>query len=204
MNSTWCTVGDVMTHAVVAVGRDADFREIAETLQKWQVGAVPVPTGDGRVVGVVSEADLLTAQDREPETCTGMTAGVMMTAPAVTVHPDGPIAEAGRSMARMHLKRLPVVDAEDCLVGVVSRGDLLKVHLRGDEELAGQVRFELVAALHPADASGIDVRADDGRITLSGTLPGTLPGTETAGLLEHLVRGVPGVVDAEVRLGAPA
>ncbi|MEV7182306.1 CBS domain-containing protein [Kitasatospora sp. NPDC093679] len=200
MNSTWYTVGDVMTHAVVAVGRDADFREIADTLQQWQVSAVPVLTGDGRVIGVVSEADLLTAQDREPATYPGMTAGAMMTAPAVTVHPDSPIAEAGRSMARMHLKRLPVVDAEDCLVGIVSRGDLLKVHLREDTELAGQVRFELIAALRPADASGLRVHADDGRITLSGTLPDTA----TAALLEHLVKGVPGVVDAEVRLGVPA
>ncbi|MFD0526523.1 CBS domain-containing protein [Kitasatospora arboriphila] len=200
MNDTWSTVGDVMTHAVVAVGRDADFREIADTLQQWQVSAVPVLTGDGRVIGVVSEADLLTAQDREPETYQGMTAGGMMTALAVTVHPDSPIAEAGRSMARMHLKRLPVVDAEDCLVGIVSRGDLLKVHLREDKELAGQVRFELIAALHPADASGLDVQAEDGRITLSGTLPDTA----TAALLEHLVKGVPGVVDAEVRLGVPA
>ncbi|MCU7826481.1 CBS domain-containing protein [Kitasatospora sp. DSM 101779] len=200
MNSTWYTVGDVMTHAVVAVGRDADFREIAETLQQWQVSAVPVLAGDGRVIGVVSEADLLTAQDREPETYRGMTAGAMMTAPAVTVHPDSPIAEAGRSMARMHLKRLPVVDAEDCLVGIVSRGDLLKVHLREDGELAGQVRFELIAALHPADASGLHVTAEEGRITLSGTLPDKA----TAALLEHLVKGVPGVVDAEVRLGVPA
>ncbi|MEW1908108.1 CBS domain-containing protein [Kitasatospora sp. NPDC085895] len=200
MNDTWNTVGDVMTHAVIAVGRDADFREIADTLQQWQISAVPVLTGDGRVIGVVSEADLLTAQDREPETHRGMTAGGMMTAPAVTVHPDSPIAEAGRSMARMHLKRLPVVDAEDCLVGIVSRGDLLKVHLREDAELAGQVRFELIAALRPADASGLRVHADDGRITLSGTLPDTA----TAALLEHLVKGVPGVVDAEVRLGVPA
>jgi CBS-domain-containing membrane protein len=93
-----------------------------------------------------------------------------MSASAVTVHADSPTAEAARAMARNHLKRLPVVDTEGCLIGVVSRSDLLKVHLRTDEELADQVRFELLAVLHPDQASAIDVRAEEGRITLTGTV----------------------------------
>ncbi|MFD9123346.1 CBS domain-containing protein [Kitasatospora sp. NPDC059571] len=198
--ATYETVRDVMTHAVTAVGRDEGFRDIARTLQHWGVSAVPVLTGDGRVIGVVSEADLLLAREHEPETYTGLTAGALMSAPAVTVHPDSPLAEAGRAMARRHFKRLPVVDDEDCLVGIVSRGDLLKVHLRDDDDLAGQVRFELIAALSPPDPAAIDVRAQDGRIVLSGTLPDTT----AAALLQKLVRAVPGVVDVEVRLAAPA
>jgi CBS domain-containing protein len=192
----WNSVADVMTHAVVAVGRDATYREILNMLQEWKVSAVPVLTGDGRVVGVVSEADLLLAGERDPRHAPKMTAGQLMTAPAVCVHPESPTAQAARAMAREHLKRLPVVDAEGMLVGIVSRGDLLKVHLRADEELADQVRFELLAVLRPQQASDVDVRAEEGRITLTGTLPdrSALP------VLERLVRAVPGVVDVEVRL----
>ncbi|MCX4755733.1 CBS domain-containing protein [Kitasatospora purpeofusca] len=200
MTRTPDTVADVMTRAVVAVGRDADFREVAETLRRWQVSAVPVLTGDGRVIGVVSEADLLIARDRDGERADALTAGRMMSVPAVTVHPGSPLAEAGRVMARGHLKRLPVVDGEDYLVGVVSRGDLLKVHLADDRDLADRVRFELAAALGPATAVEAGVHAEDGRITLSGTLPDAL----SVPVLERLVRSVPGVVGVEVRLGAPA
>ncbi|MFI8458539.1 CBS domain-containing protein [Kitasatospora sp. NPDC085464] len=155
--------------------------------------------GDGRVVGVVSEADLLAAEDREKGNTDGLTAAGLMSAPVVSVHATSPTAEVARAMARGHFKRLPVVDAEDCLIGIVSRSDLLKVHLRTDEDLADQVRFELLAVLKPEHASAVDVRAEEGRITLSGTLPDAslLP------VMERLVRAVPGVVDADVRLVAP-
>ncbi|MFF0414212.1 CBS domain-containing protein [Kitasatospora sp. NPDC004745] len=200
MISAPSTVADVMTHAVVAVGRGADFREVADTLQRWRVSAVPVLTGDGRVVGVVSEADLLTARDRDGERADALTAGRMMSVPAVTVHPGSPLNEAARAMARGHLKRLPVVDDEDYLVGIVSRGDLLKVYLDDDRELADRVRFELVATLGPAAAVNTDVRSENGRITLSGDLPDAL----SAPVLARLVRSVPGVVGVELRLAAAA
>ncbi|MFI6445675.1 CBS domain-containing protein [Kitasatospora sp. NPDC050543] len=200
MTRQWNTVGEVMTHAVVAVGRDATFREILDTLQQWKISAVPVLAGDGRVIGVVSEADLLTTQDREPERVEAFTAGQMMSEPAVTVHAESSTAEAGRAMARGHLKRLPVVDDEGFLVGIVSRSDLLKVHLRTDEDLAGQVKFELLAVLHPTQAGAVEVRAEEGRITLTGTLPDA----SAVPVLERLVRAVPGVVDVDVRAVAPA
>ncbi|MGW3075771.1 MULTISPECIES: CBS domain-containing protein [unclassified Kitasatospora] len=200
MSRTPSTVADVMTHAVVAVGRDADFREVTDTLQRWRVSAVPVLTGDGRVIGVVSEADLLAAGDRDGARAAALTAGRMMSVPAVTVHPGSPLNEAARAMARGHLKRLPVVDEEDYLVGIVSRGDLLKVYLEDDRELADRVRFELVATLGPGAGVGTDVRSEDGRITLTGELPDAV----SAAVLERLVGSVPGVVGVEVRLAAPA
>ncbi|MEU8922352.1 CBS domain-containing protein [Kitasatospora sp. NPDC048545] len=200
MTGTPSTVADVMTHAVVAVGRDADFRDIADTLRRWRISAVPVLTGDGRVVGVVSEADLLVARDRDGERADALTAGRMMSVPAVTVHPGSPLNEAARAMARGHLKRLPVVDGQHYLVGIVSRGDLLKVYPGDDRELADRVRFELAAALGPRAAVDTGVRSENGRITLTGAPPGTL----SAPLLERLVRAVPGVVGVELRLAAPA
>lgn len=122
-----------------------------------------------------------------------------MTSPAVTAHASWSVPEAARAMDRHKVKRLPVVDEVGRMVGIVSRSDLLKVHLRTDEDLAHQVRFELLAVLKPEHASAVDVRAEEGRITLRGTLPdaSALP------VMERLVRAVPGVVDADVRLVAP-
>ncbi|MCX4744739.1 CBS domain-containing protein [Kitasatospora sp. NBC_01287] len=195
MTRQWNTVADVMTHPVIAAGRDTTYREILKMLQEWKVSAVPVLAGDGRVVGVVSEADLLLAGERDPWHAPTMTARDLLTSPAVCVHPESPIAQAARAMARQHLKRLPVVDSEGVLVGIVSRSDLLKIHLRSDEELADQVRIELLAVLHSQQASDVDVRVEEGRITLTGSVADT----EELPVLERLVRAVPGVVDVEVR-----
>jgi CBS domain-containing protein len=163
--------------------------------------AVTVGMDDDLFLDVVHHlADLLSARDREgAERAEAMTAGRLMSAPAVTVHPGGPVAEAARTMARRHLKRLPVVDEEDFLLGIVSRADLLKAHLREDEDLAAQVRLELLAALHPQAFAEIDVRAEEGRITLTGEQPEAL----TPAGVRSLVRAVPGVVDVEIRLAAP-
>jgi CBS domain-containing protein len=194
MNSRLSTVADVMTRAVVAVGRSATFTEVLETLQQWKVRAVPVLAGDGRVVGVVSETDLLTAREHDPDRVDAYTAGGLMSEPAITVHPDSPLAEAGRAMARGRVKRLPVVDDEGFLIGVVSRGDLLKVHLRTDADLVDQIGAELRAVLGPALAASVGVRAEDGRITLTC-------GRQDAAVLTQLaaaVRSVPGVVDVMV------
>lgn len=197
------TVADVMTHAVSAVGRDAGVEEIVEILHARRVSALPVLAGDGRVVGVVSESDVITAE--LPDKAASMkpgepTAGQLMTAPAVTVHPEASLAEAARVMLRRRVKRLPVVDPEGLLCGIVCRSDVLKIFLRGDDDVARYVRFELLAALTPQEVAGIDVAVADGRVHLSGRLPEE-PG---AAALTRLVLGVPGVVDAVVDVGQPA
>jgi CBS domain-containing protein len=199
MERSWETVADLMTHAAVAVGREATFRETAEALRTWRVNALPVLTGDGRVIGVVSEADLLTARTREGSGESGepeSTAGRLMNSPAITVHPDAPAAEAARTMARAHLKCLPVVDDEGMLAGVISRSDLLKSYLRPDEDLAARVRFEILSVLRADAATAVEVTADEGRITLSGGAEDA----ETVSVLERVVRAVPGVVDVSAEL----
>ncbi|MEV6202913.1 CBS domain-containing protein [Streptomyces sp. NPDC051771] len=131
------TVDDVMNHSVVSVGLDATVREIVRVLRRWEVSAVPVLSAEGRGVGVVSEADVLRKVPGDAhDDGRAPTASRLMTAPAVTVLRGATIAGAARLMGRGRLKRLPVVDEEGRPVGVVSRGDLLKVHLRSDAELA--------------------------------------------------------------------
>jgi CBS domain-containing protein len=151
MTSSPYQVGDVMTRAVVAVGREAQFKDIVERMDGGRISALPVLEGDGRVVGVVSEADLLPKEefrDSDPDPFVqrqrlddlakagGVCAAELMSAPAVSVHADATLPEAARIMALRHVKRLPVVNAVGVLEGVVSRGDLLKVFLRSENDLA--------------------------------------------------------------------
>lgn len=191
------TVADVMTHAVAAVGRDAGVDRIVETLHARRVSALPVLAGDGRVIGVVSESDVIKAELPDASGSmdeAALTAGRLMTAPAVTVHPEASLAEAARTMLQGRIKRLPVVDAEGMLCGIVSRADVLKIFLRGDDDVARHVRFELLAALTPRLVAGIDVGVAKGRVHLSGRIPEE-PGHA---VLTRLVQGVPGVVDVVV------
>ncbi|GHB31506.1 hypothetical protein GCM10010306_025650 [Streptomyces umbrinus] len=119
-------VSDVMTLTVVAVGRDAPFKEIVETMGQWRVSAMPVLEGEGRVIGVVSEADLLPKEEfrnsdpslyeqrrrlSDVAKAGAVTAAELMSTPAITVHPDVTLAQAARIMAVRHVKRLPVVGA---------------------------------------------------------------------------------------------
>ncbi|MFG3490566.1 CBS domain-containing protein [Streptomyces sp. NPDC047972] len=187
------TVDDVMTHAVVSTRLDAPVKEIVQSMRRWGVSAVPVLSAEGRVVGVVSEADVLGGVPGQDRHSVGtMTAGSLMQSPAVTVSRGATIAGAARLMGRSRLKRLPVVDEDGRPVGVVSRGDLLKVYLRSDAEVAEDVRHELLAHLIPEGDAALTVRVADGAVTLTGHLPRSVP----TDLALRLTRAVPGVVDA--------
>ncbi|MBX9421614.1 CBS domain-containing protein [Streptomyces lateritius] len=190
------TVDDVMTHAVVSARLDAPVKEIVRSMRRWGVSAVPVLSAQGRVVGVVSEADVLGKVPGEARDDAGsVTAGSLMSAPAVTIPRDATIAGAARLMAHGHLKRLPVVDEDGRPVGVVSRGDLLKIYLRSDAELAEDVRHELLTHLIPEGDAALTVRVENGAVTLAGHLPPSVP----ADLALRLTRAVPGVVAATAK-----
>jgi CBS domain-containing protein len=203
MPETPYKVSDVMTHTVVAVGSEAPFKDVVELLDQWHVSAVPVLAGEGRVVGVVSEADLLAKEEfrdtdegglAERIKASALTAGELMSAPAVTVHADATVAEAARIMARRHVKRLPVVDGVGLLQGVVSRSDLLKVFLRSDEDIAEEVRHGVLNLLPVGDA--VTASVTDGVVTLGGSLPER--GLEP--VIARAVRAVEGVVDVRMDL----
>ncbi|MFJ8158845.1 CBS domain-containing protein [Streptomyces sp. NPDC094468] len=213
MESSPQRVSDLMTRAVVAVGRKTLFKDIVERMEKWKVSALPVLEGDGRVVGVVSEADLLPKEEfRETDMdrftrlrrlpalakATAVCAEELMTAPALTVHADATVADAARIMALRHVKRLPVVNAEGVLEGVVSRGDLLKVYLRSDRDLADEIRVDVMDVLFPAPQEPVHVVVSDGFVTLTGRVgdAARIP------LAARLAQGVEGVVGVDCRLTA--
>ncbi|MEV6191970.1 CBS domain-containing protein [Streptomyces sp. NPDC051920] len=211
MNGTPYTVSDVMTQTVVAVGRDAPFKDIVRTMEQWKVSAMPVLEGEGRVIGVVSEADLLPKEEfryeeqdlsrqrlRLDDTAkAGATrAAELMSTPAVTVHPDATVAQAARIMAVRHVKRLPVVDGIGMLQGIVSRADLLKVFLRPDAEIADEVRRTVVSYLFPSFSHAVHVNVSEGVVTLRGHIHDT----SLISVAVRLVRAVEGVVDVEPQL----
>lgn len=211
MHGTPHVVSDVMTQTVIAVGRDAPFKEIVKLMQEWKVSALPVLAGEGRVVGVVSEADLLPKEEfRHGEPSRGvqlsrlpdvakagaLTARELMSTPAVTVPADMTIADAARVMATKRVKRLPVVDAGGLLQGIVSRADLLKVFLRCDRDIAEEVRRDVVDYLFPAPARPVAVEVRDGVVTLTGQIENT----SLIPVAARLVRAVEGVVDYENEL----
>lgn len=207
------TVDDVMTHTVVSIGRDATFKQIVELMEQWKVSALPVLEGEGRVIGVVSEADLLPKEEfrndlperfAEPKRLSDLakaaaiTAEALMSTPAVTVHPDATLAQAARIMAVRKIKRLPVIDRLGILQGVVSRSDLLKVFLRSDTELAAEVARTVSAYLFPRQT--ITTTVDQGVVTFHGPLPDR----RLVPVAARLARAVEGVVDVRMDLAAPA
>ncbi|MQY36604.1 hypothetical protein SRB17_46060 [Streptomyces sp. RB17] len=211
MYGTAHTVSDVMSRTVAAVGRRAPFKEIVQLMQDWRVSALPVIEGEGRVIGVVSEADLLPREELRDDPATGylqlrrpvdmakaggLTAGDLMSSPAVTVRPNATLAEAARTMAHEGVKRLPVVDDAGLLAGIVSRADLIKVFLRDDDDIAEGVRREIVSSLLPSPASAIQVDVHDGVVTLTGRIRDTA----LVPVAARLVRAVEGVVDVQFDL----
>ncbi|MCX5588589.1 CBS domain-containing protein [Streptomyces erythrochromogenes] len=192
------SVEDVMTHAVISVDQGTAFKDIVEALRMWNVSALPVLAQDGQVVGVVSEADLL-LKPKASDTAHDTTAEQLMTRPAVTVTQSATIPAAARLMARGHLKRLPVVDRDSRLVGVVSRGDLLKVFLRPDEDIGAEIRELIMYQLIPHGSAEVHVHVANGIVYLNGSLPD--PAMED--VVVRAAGTVPGVVDVKTDFTVP-
>lgn len=206
------TVADVMTTDVVAVPEDATYRTIVEILAERRISAVPVVDAARQVVGVVSEADLLykvefvgavahrrifPTRRRSPrEKGEGTVAREFMTAPAVTADPKTSLHAAARLMTEKGVKRLPVVTEDGVLTGLVSRTDLLKVHLRTDEDLRHDITEEVLLRTLWLEPLVVDVQVTNGVVTLRGQVDRRT----SADLAAQLVASVPGVVAVDDHL----
>jgi CBS domain-containing membrane protein len=146
------TVAEIMSRQVVWVKPETPLAEVAEAMGQQGVSGVPVVDENRRVVGVVSEKDFLRGMGvRESQNfmtlvasclrtkgCVALpikkqTAGDLMSAPAVTVLPGTRVKDLAELFAARHINRAPVTDAEGRLVGIVSRGDLVKATLAGSQ-----------------------------------------------------------------------
>jgi CBS domain-containing protein len=208
------TVKDVMSTHVIAVRQSAGYKEMAAMLRDQRVSAFPVIDDDNKVIGVVSETDLLAKEALEgtvPGTLqslprqhvrsqvNGVTAAELMTKPAVTIGPDKPVTDAARLMFTMRVKRLPVVSDDGTLIGIVTRSDVLSVYSRPDAQIQQQVIQNLILGTFPYDPDMFTVTVKDGIVTIEGT-----PETSRAGLdIIDAVRHMEGVVAVRDRLSYP-
>jgi CBS domain-containing protein len=208
------TVKDVMTASVVAVREDADFKEMVAVMRSRRVSAFPVIDAADKVIGVVSEADLLLKEAAptlprglvrlawrlaERSKAAGVTAVEVMTRPAVTIGQDAPVAEAAQRMQSRRVKRLPVVDDDGRLRGIVSRADVLSVFERPDQEIWDDVVKDVIIGEFGLDPQMFVVTVRSGVVTVTGSVGRRADALSLLGAIRHLE----GVVALRDRLSYP-
>jgi CBS domain-containing protein len=208
-------VADVMTTNAVAVRANASFKEIAARLREYKVSAFPVLDNDGKVIGVVSEADLLPKEALEAgyeghrglsglrhraerEKATGVTAADIMSRPPVTIGPHDLVSHAAHVMYDQRITCLPVVEGER-LVGVITRADVLSVFGRTDDDMHWNITEKVIFQEFLTDPARFTVTVQDGVVTLEGR-------PETADMghdIVDVVRHMDGVVAVRDKLTYP-
>ena len=214
-------VSDVMTTSVLTVDRITPYQDIDRLLTEHGISGVPVLMMGRQVAGVVSETDLLAAEDesarrvrmaravgrrwrlrKQPHV--SLTAGSLMKAPAITIGPDATIPAAARLMNTHHVRRLPVIDSGGQLVGIVTRRDLLSVFLRPDSDITHDAR-QVLGELPLADPKDVIVTVRHGVVTLAGAMrPEPDQEKDLVPLLLRLIWDIDGVVDVVNKLGEAA
>ncbi len=181
-------VEEVMSHEVTTVGPDTSLKEAARLLAGRRVSGMPVVDGDGAVVGVISEADVLAKERARPREHASMLArllqrpdpqeeeklearlvGEAMTSPAITIEPFWSVSAAAERMLDEEVNRLPVVSLDGRLLGIVTRADIVRAFARKDADIEREIReqLELQQAL-AGDRQPLDVRIAAGEVTLKG------------------------------------
>ncbi len=208
------TVGEVMTASVVALREGADYKEIVTALRRYRVSACPVIDDGDRVIGLVSEADLL-SKLTDPEFPPGLerlnwrlqqenkanalTAEQLMTSPAIGIHPWASVAEAARQMEQWQIKRLPVVDHEERLVGIVTRSDVLSVYERPDGDIMEEITKVIIDQEFGLDPDAMNVTVKSGIVTVTGPVERL----EQALRLLARIRHAEGVIGVRDRMNYP-
>ena len=192
-----------MTADVVTVRADTSYRDIVALVRGHRVSGLPVVDDDAKVIGVVSETDLLAAETADPGQGVHLasrtwlphrrqvmadtaTAGDLMTHPAVTTGPDELVANTARLMHSLKLERLPVVDRDRRLVGIVSRSDVLSVFGRSDEEIRREVTRDVIMDGFFTDPGRLTITVSDGIVTLAGTPGSAVLGENIADQVQRL------------------
>jgi CBS domain-containing protein len=207
-------VRDVMNPSVVVVTADCTCEHVVDVITEFGVSGVPVVRDDDRVIGIISEADLLPrlhpsgavscpggSGKRTARKVDARTAGELMTAPPVTVTAGSRVSDAAELMEQHRVKRLPVLDDETgVLVGIVTRRDLLRGVLRSDEAIERELMDELVGEGLSAGQEGITASVRRGVVTLSGTAAHCHDAVRAT----RIARGLDGVVALVDDMTSPA
>jgi CBS domain-containing protein len=208
------TVSTVMTRELVTARPTTPYKELVGLLRVHQINALPVVEADGRLVGIVSDADLVLKAERRPSDpirflarlrpgwraaeakAGGRTAAEVMSKPVTTATPDTSISAAARLLRRRGIRHLPVVDRAGRLAGIVTRRDLLAVFQRQDQELRHQIERAILVATLDLAPGQVTVEVHDGVVTLHGQLPWQSLGHE----LVELISALDGVVTVDDQL----
>jgi CBS domain-containing protein len=205
-------VRDLMTTDPLTVSADTLLKEAARTMVRNKVSGLPV-IGDGALIGIVTEGDFLRqeANRDQPYRFSLLDAlfgegpvdppaveivAEVMTENVITIRPEATIGEAARVMANKRVKRLPVIDEDGALIGIISRADVVNAFTKPDEIIEDEVREDIVRRLLFLDPEDVGVSVEDGVVTLDGEMENR---TE-AHLLEELTRRVEGVVRVDSQL----
>lgn len=206
-------ISELMQRDVVTVALETSLKDVASLLVEHRISGLPVCLPDGRVAGVVSEADILMKEQGPPVEPSGFlgrildadgdtqryearTAEDAMTSPPITVSPAQDVTEAARLMTAKHVNRLPVVDGSR-LVGIVTRADLVRAFQRDDEAIAREIAEDVLLTTLWIAPGAVEVSVEEGAVTLAGTVE-----THTiAEIVEAYVHRVPGVVSVDSHLG---
>lgn len=200
-------VKELMTTDVVTIGPEASLKDVARVLSEQRISGMPVVDAERRVLGVVSEADILYKEKgseakggflgwlllegiEADEKLAARTAGEAMSTPVISLGPKRPVAEAAAKMIEYGVNRLPVMDEEGKLLGIVTRADLVRAFTRTDAEIMREIREDVIVHTLWISPERVRVAVSKGEVTLAGQVE-----TKTdAELLPHFVERVPGVV----------
>ncbi|MEA2452730.1 MAG: hypothetical protein QOG04_1440 [Actinomycetota bacterium] len=206
-------VADLMTHLVVTVRPQDTIQEAARQLLNNRISGAPV-VEQGRLAGVISEADLVAAYAPPARsgsyfvaTDSGMfslrgtvpidahrtTVADVMTKDVVSVSPDASVWTAASLIDRRGVRRLPVVDSDGFVIGVLARSDLVRAMVRTDADVASGVQ-EAVEILGAENFASLEVEATDGSVTISGNADRKTTHDLAVGIASH-VSGVLEVID---------
>jgi CBS domain-containing protein len=215
-------VREVMSHYVFTVREDATFKEVALVLHRNHVSGVPVVDDAGKLVGVVSEGDLILKEEHaangkltgsqwrgrfrsetEPpwwfrrRKAGATVARDLMTSPAISIQPEATTGEAAKIMRQDRVRRLPVLDADGSLVGIVTRADLVRTFLRSDMLIREDIETALVQPRRSVEPGQLIVTVAGGVATVEGTVGSR----SQIGPILQIVAAVPGVVDVVSHVG---
>lgn len=201
-------VQDLMTRNVLTVRSSTPLKDAAALLAEHRISGLPVVDGERRVLGVLSEGDILFKESgtREhqgffdrllavPPTgnelkLAARTVGEAMSAPALTIGPRRPVTQAATMMIEEGVNRLPVIDDEERLIGIITRADLVRAFVRSDAEVEQEIRDDVIRRTLWIEPDTIHIEVADGEVRLSGEVQTK----SDAELIPAFVQRVPGVV----------
>ena len=206
-------IQDAMTTKLVTATPEMSLKDAARAMAEHHISGLPVVDADGHVIGVVSEADIIAKEvDETPrgsllqrflegppidDRFYARTVGDAMSSPALTIAADRQVAQAATTMLAEGINRLPVVDARGILVGLVTRGDLVRAFTRDDDALHHEIK-QLIHDLW-LDASPLEVSVDQGTVTIRGEVENEAD----IRVLRTMIRRVPGVIEVDAQLLVP-